>query len=98
MPVAVKWQMLLLSQKEALWLFNLILFYFYGCFLCINPQEESFVFLGIWDGPQLHWAPLLLTGGNRKAGGCWSLGFWAFLKECGRGAQAEGTDFVWGVL
>lgn len=55
MPVAVKWQMLLLSQKEALWLFNLILL-FYGCFLCINPQEQSFVFVGIRDGPQLPWA------------------------------------------
>lgn len=78
MPVAVKWQMLLLSQKEALWLFNLI--FFYGCFLCINPQEESFVFLGIWDGPQLHWASLLLTGGNKKAGSCWRFGIFCLFE------------------
>lgn len=96
MPVAVKWQMLLLSQKEALWLFNLILLFLQLFFLCINPREESFVFLGIWDGLQLHWASLLLTGGSKKAVG--DLGFLVSLEECGGGTQAEGTGFVWGVL
>lgn len=93
MPVAVKWQMLLLSQKEALWLFNLILL-FYGCFLCINPQEQSFVFVGIRDGPQLPWASQLPPPDWREQKS-WELlevwDFFASLKEHGGGTEAEGT-------
>lgn len=52
------------------------------------------MFLASWDGLQLHWASLLLSGGNKNLEAAGGLGCFASLKECGGGIQAEGTDFV----
>lgn len=53
------------------------------------------MFLGIWDGPQLHWASLLLSGGNKKPGSCWRVGIFCLFEGTQRRRDTtEGTDSV----